>query len=354
MGRTGAPKTISRYALVMTLRNQFNGNSPFVIKKDGKEVYDFMNDKLTFTCCKNMEHKHTMTPLQMLQLIYIYGANPCPICNPKGLKARNIKKDKGSFGQEDGSVMAETKKYLESDDPTETAKRLGEVQIEIEEEKRKMKEIEKQREKERAKSEEDIVESIPYDEYIENENPNYNPDNITTVDSENNIEEKTVEEIEAEVINEEDDIVECDSYEDYVLKHPDYDEKIIENDLLNVKPKDKYDVEYRMNSAKEEGSIFSIGDEDVRENDHVNETKDKHKKNPFSDINKQNELIKEEVELTEVSRENDNTNITKVTDEIKEEVQNENLKEDDTNILLSESKENEKTSPDDEEEEFSF
>ena len=58
MGKVEAPKTISRYSLVMTLQRQYNGNSPFVIKKDGKEVYDFQTDKLEFTCCKNMEHKH--------------------------------------------------------------------------------------------------------------------------------------------------------------------------------------------------------------------------------------------------------------------------------------------------------
>ena len=195
MGKIEAPKTISRYSLVMTLQRQYNGNSPFVIKKDGKEVYDFQTDKLEFTCCNNMEHKHFMTPLRMLQLVYIYGSNPCPICNPKGL--RENKKDKRSFGQEDGSIISETKKYLESSDPTETAKRMSEVQIEIEEEKRKIKELEKKREKEQKESEDDIVESIPYDEYIKNENPNYNPNNITTIDSENNIEEKTVEEFEA-------------------------------------------------------------------------------------------------------------------------------------------------------------
>ena len=55
----------------------------------------------------------------------------------------------------------------------------------------------------------------------------------------------------------------------------------------------------------------------------------------------------------EIARENDNTNIIKLADEIK----NENLNEDNTNILLTESNKNEKTSEFDEgddEEEFSF
>ena len=346
MGKVEAPKTISRYSLVMTLQRQYNGNSPFVIKKDGKEVYDFQTDKLEFTCCNNMEHKHFMTPLRMLQLVYIYGSNPCPICNPKGLREK--KKDKRSFGQEDGSIISETKKYLESSDPTETAKRMSEVQIEIEEEKRKIKELEKKREKEQKESEEDIVESIPYDEYIENENPDYNPNNITTVDSENNIEEKTVEELEAEVVNEDDDIVESETFSDYVLQNPDYDEKIIGNDLLNKKPKSKFDLDYIFGNAQEEGSAFAVEKED-----HVNETKDKH----VRQNNLNNNEIKSEndkIELQEIKRKNDNTNITKLADEIK----NENLNEDNTNILLTESNENEKSSEideeGDEEEEFSF
>jgi len=345
MGKVEAPKTISRYSLVMTLQRQYNGNSPFVIKKNGKEVYDFQTDKLEFTCCNNMEHKHFMTPLRMLQLVYIYGSNPCPICNPKGLREK--KKDKGSFGQEDGSIISETKKYLESSDPTETAKRMSEVQIEIEEEKRKIKELEKKREKEQKESEEDIVESIPYDEYIENENPDYNPNNITTVDSENNIEEKTVEELEAENVNEDDDIVESETFGDYVLQNPDYDEKIIGNDLLNKKPKSKYDLDYIFGNAQEEGSVFAVEKED-----HVNETKDKHvRQNDLTN----NEIKSEndKIELQEIERKDDNTNITKLADEIK----NENLNEDNTNILLTESNENEKSSEideGDEEEEFSF
>ena len=345
MGKVEAPKTISRYSLVMTLQRQYNGNSPFVIKKDGKEVYDFQTDKLEFTCCNNMEHKHFMTPLRMLQLVYIYGSNPCPICNPKGLREK--KKDKGSFGQEDGSIISETKKYLESSDPTETAKRMSEVQIEIEEEKRKIKELEKKREKEQKESEEDIVESIPYDEYIEKENPDYNPDNITTVDSENNIEEKTVEELEAEIVNEDDDIVESETFGDYVLQNPDYDEKIIGNDLLNKKPKSKYDLDYIFGNAQEEGSVFAVEKED-----YVNETKDKH----VRQNNLNNNEIKSEndkIELQEIERKDDNTNITKLADKIK----NENLNEDNTNILLTESNENEKSSEfdeGDEEEEFSF
>lgn len=347
MGKVEAPKTISRYSLVMTLQRQYNGNSPFVIKKDGKEVYDFQTDKLEFTCCNNMEHKHFMTPLRMLQLVYIYGSNPCPICNPKGL--RENKKDKRSFGQEDGSIISETKKYLESSDPTETAKRMSEVQIEIEEEKRKIKEIEKKREKEQKESEEDIVESIPYDEYIKNENPNYNPNNITIVDSENNIEEKTVEEFEAEIINEDDDIVESETFNDYVLQNPDYDEKIIGNDLLNKKPKSKFDLDYIFGNAQEEGSVFAVEKENIKD-DHVNETKDKH----IRHNNLNNEIISEnnEIEIQEIERD-DNTNIIKLADEIK----NENLNKDNTNILLSESNENEKSSEfdeGDEEEEFSF
>ena len=348
MGKVEAPKTISRYSLVMTLQRQYNGNSPFVIKKDGKEVYDFQTDKLEFTCCNNMEHKHFMTPLRMLQLVYIYGSNPCPICNPKGL--RENKKDKRSFGQEDGSIISETKKYLESSDPTETAKRMSEVQIEIEEEKRKIKELEKKREKEQKESEEDIVESIPYDEYIKNENPNYNPNNITIVDSENNIEEKSVEEFEAEIINEDDDIVESETFDDYVLQNPDYDEKIIGNDLLNKKPKSKFDLDYIFGNAQEEGSVFAVEKENIKD-DHVNETKDKHIKN--NNLNNEIKSENDKIEIQEIARENDNTNITKLADEIK----NENLNEDNTNILLSESNENEKSSEfdeGDEEEEFSF
>lgn len=348
MGKVEAPKTISRYSLVMTLQRQYNGNSPFVIKKDGKEVYDFQTDKLEFTCCNNMEHKHFMTPLRMLQLVYIYGSNPCPICNPKGL--RENKKDKRSFGQEDGSIISETKKYLESSDPSETAKRMSEVQIEIEEEKRKIKEIEKKREKEQKESEEDIVESIPYDEYIKNENPNYNPNNITTVDSENNIEEKIVEEFEAEIINEDDDIVESETFDDYVLQNPDYDEKIIGNDLLNKKPKSKFDLDYIFGNAQEEGSVFAVEKENIKD-DHVNETKDKHIRN--NNLNNEIKSENDEIKIQEIARENDNTNIIKLADEIK----NENLKEDNTNILLSESNENKKSSEfdeGDEEEEFSF
>ena len=195
------------------------------------------------------------------------------------------------------------------------------------------------------------MESIPYDEYVENENPNYNPNNITTVDSENNIEEKTVEEFEAEVINEDDDIVESETFDDYVLQNPDYNEKIIGNDLLNKKPKSKFDLDYIFANAQEEGSVFAVDKTDTK-NDHVNETKDKHVRQN-NNLNNEIKSENDKIELQEINRKNDNTNITKLADEIK----NENLNEDNTNILLTESNENKKSSEvdeGDEEEEFSF
>ena len=87
--KTVAPQFISRLNLYNTLTHQYGGINPFVLQKDGKEVYSFKEDRIAFTCCNQGDHKHYMSPLQMLQLIYIYGHNnPCPICNKIGLVNR--------------------------------------------------------------------------------------------------------------------------------------------------------------------------------------------------------------------------------------------------------------------------
>ena len=112
---------------------------------------------------------------------------------------------------------------------------------------------------------------------------------------------------------------------------------------MNRKPKSKFDLDYIFGNAQEEGSVFAIEKEDIK-NDHVNETKNKHVRNN-DHINSENDEIK----LQEIERKNDNTNIIKLA--------NENSNEDNTNILLSESSENKKSSDfdeEDEEEEFSF
>lgn len=128
MGKTEPPRVITRYNLYMTLVKQYGVDNPFVLKRDGKEVYNFLNDKVTFTCCNNMSHQHTMTPLNILQLKYIYGANPCPICN-KNRGVYNPYKKMSSTSTDD--VGTSPGRIVYSEDPIEAAKQKAKVEAEI-------------------------------------------------------------------------------------------------------------------------------------------------------------------------------------------------------------------------------
>ena len=211
MGKTVAPKRISRLNLILTLNKQYGGSSPFILDKDGRDTYDFLTDKIKFTCCNNLQHKHCMTPLQMLQLCYINGAKPCPICKKSSIQIGRNSTNKGN-GQEDGSIMSVNKKYLESDDPAENAKREAEVQNEID----KMNHNVPKPQNKKPIVEEEIAESIPYDEYVKEHGE------LETKDSNNNI----INEIDDLILPEpnEDDIVESEQFDSYIEENPDYDD----------------------------------------------------------------------------------------------------------------------------------
>lgn len=327
--KTEAPKTITRLNLILTLNKQYGGSNPFILKKDGKSLYDFKNDKISFTCCNIGDHIHSMTPLQILQLYYIYGNQPCPYCYKNGHRKRNVKLSEA--GTEDGSIMSENKKYLVSNDPSENAKRIADVESELAQERKLIQEYEKKRQAE--ENSDDIVESVSYDDYIKNENPEFVKDSIVSVDSENNIIENTpvynneIDDSDDDLIlpeenYEDDDIVESETYEEYTLKNPDYNEKIIGNEKLNKKPKNIFDLDMIFNNGQEEGSVYSMNNEDEKE------TKKPVNKKPITRLEKL---------LGKSATNNDN---------------NQNLNNKNTNILLSEIKQISNSSEDDEEEPF--
>jgi hypothetical protein len=303
MGKTEAPKSISRLNLILTLNKQYGGSSPFVLEKDGRDVYSFKTDRIKFTCCNNLQHKHCMTPLEMLQLCYINGSRPCPICKKSTIHLGRASTSKGN-GQEDGSVMSEAKKYLESDDLVENAKREAEVQNEID----KMNHNVPKHKNDKPEVEEEIAESIPYDEYIKEHGE------LENNDSNNNI----INEIDDLILpepDEDDDIVESEQFDSYIEENPDYDEKIIEDEKLNMRVNERYSKEDLMFLGKEEGSIFAID-----ESENEQETQNNGSEETTSNLN---------------------TNTTN---------KNENLNNEDTNILLDESTKSENL--EDEEEDF--
>ena len=255
--KTIAPKFITRYNLIMTLNKQYNGNSPFIIEKDGRDIYDFKHDRLKFTCCNKTEHKHIKSPLEILQMIYLYGTHPCTICNKNGY----INKNKSGIpsGQEDGSSMSENKKYLESDDPSENAKREMEIQNEY----RKNNHIHEEsyhNKKKTEEVEEEIIESVSYDEYVKNENPEFDENKINVI-SDNKIE--SIDPDDDLILPEpEEPIVESESFDSYILKNPEFDKKIIENEEMNKHPASKMDIDYLFNNGNEEVSMYAFGNEE--------------------------------------------------------------------------------------------
>ena len=165
MGKAVAPLYISRLNLYNTLSKQYGGRNPFVMQKDGRDTYSFKNDIVTFTCCNKSDHVNRMSPIQMLQLVYIYGPyNPCPICNKIGIKV-NKKSLSELGGQEEGSDMEYRKKYLETDDPSENAVRESLLEAELNN-------THVKEETYHTKKEEVVAESLDYDEYIK-EHPEF-------------------------------------------------------------------------------------------------------------------------------------------------------------------------------------
>lgn len=330
-----APLFISRLNLYNTLTKQYGGVNPFVIQKDGKDVYSFKNDRLTFTCCNKTDHKHHMSPLQMLQLVYIYGyKNPCPICNKYG--EVNNKGFSSLGGQEEGSDMDIRKKYIETDDPVENAKR--ESLIEAENNNRNHVHEESYHKK---KDDDEIAESVSYDDYIK-ENPDYKPE------IKNTPEEVEDEIIEAEYVD--DDIVESVSYDDYIVKNPEFANKIVGDERFNERPKNRYDDEYLFGLGQEEGSIFAHNDQERSvqnsKSDHVKEEHPGH-----TNIIKNNAVpeIKEEIKMDEIpdnpyddmlddideTVENVNNNEEEIDRVVNSEIEKSNVEN--TNILSNES-----------------
>lgn len=335
--KTVAPQFISRLNLYNTLTHQYGGINPFVLQKDGKEVYSFKEDRIAFTCCNQGDHKHYMSPLQMLQLIYIYGHNnPCPICNKIGLvnRKRGIS---GLSGQESGSDMEQKKKYLATDDPVENAKRESILEAETNSGYGHVKE-----DSYHTKKEDEIAESVSYEDYIK-ENPEFE----NTINANTNVETPQVEEdeiIEAEY--EDDDIVESVSYDEYIVKNPDFNSKIIGDERFNRKPVNRYDDEYLYQRGHEEGSIFAHNDDQERSvqnsNDHVKEEHSGHGKIIKTELpSEMNDL--DDSDMNEVP---DNSYDDFYDDVIEEEqeivppstVENEKSNDEDTNILSNESK----------------
>ncbi|MGL4950095.1 MAG: hypothetical protein ACRC5M_06905 [Anaeroplasmataceae bacterium] len=79
MNNQQIPKTITRYDLFLNLQYQYGANNQFVLVKDGKELYDFKNDIIEYTCCQHSSHKHRGTPEEILLLKFRYP-QPCVIC----------------------------------------------------------------------------------------------------------------------------------------------------------------------------------------------------------------------------------------------------------------------------------
>lgn len=95
---------ISRFDLIMYLGRKYShlGDNPFVIKRDGKQIYNILNDVIEFTCCTEPFHTHRMTVMQLIKMTNKYPDFPCPICNAKGImklpsKGRSIN-DSGDEG----------------------------------------------------------------------------------------------------------------------------------------------------------------------------------------------------------------------------------------------------------------
>lgn len=229
MTKTEPLKFISRRTLIATLDMQYMGHNPFIIKKDGRNEYDFLHDRLDFICCNNMEHKHNMTPVQMLQLKYMYGQIACPICfKERGGKINLHHIDKDALIGEDTSNIIERKKYMESDDPIENAKREAELQSQLNEEaeewQRKMKKKDrngpqrtpqeydepKVEEPQEEIVEDEVVESMDYEDYIK-ENPNY----------ENEIQEQIKNKQVQSIEEDEEPICESIPYDEYIGKQKD-------------------------------------------------------------------------------------------------------------------------------------
>lgn len=172
-------KYISRMQLVMSLQAQYQkfgyGTTPFVIEKDGKSNYNLTKDVLAFTCCGNIEHKHYMTPMQMLMLEKKYGPQPCVYCRQDGVQ---ITKDRGINEDPDTDMMI-MKNFIESKDSGSMAQKRKEVE-------RLIKEAEsKNRFTVNDEYEEGdiVVASKSYENYVKR-HPDYQPTEIVG-DSEN-------------------------------------------------------------------------------------------------------------------------------------------------------------------------
>lgn len=164
---------ISRMQLVLSLQQQYSeyyGTTPFVIQKDGKDVYDMTHDLLTFTCCGNIEHKFTMTPMQMLMLKKKYGPQPCVWCRAEGVQ---INKNH-EIGEDPDMDMMVMKNFIESSNSQDNLerKRAREEYIKQQQEKVKF--------KVNTDSYEEgdiIVSSKNIDRYMQ-EHPDYKPQEI--------------------------------------------------------------------------------------------------------------------------------------------------------------------------------
>ena len=248
MGKTVAPAVITRLNLINTIQKQYGPRNPFFVYKDGKDMYDFKRDIVKFTCCNNSEHVHHMSPLQMLQLIYIYGPRcPCPMCNKIGLKGNRVNRTELG-GQEQGSDMELRKKFIESDDPTENAMKESLLEAESN---AHVKEASYHTPKE-----EEIVESVNYDDYIK-ENPDFEKETKEIVENMSNEDDDIIE-----PEYEDDDIVESESYDEYILKNPDYDNKVIGDERFNQKPKNKFDTEYLFSNGAEDCSMYAFNEDE--------------------------------------------------------------------------------------------
>lgn len=278
MANTEAPKYISRLTLIKTLDYQYRDKSPFFIEKDGKDEYDYTRDRLHFICCSNMDHKHYMTPLQILQLRYIYGMQPCPICFKKHGGRPENKLD--ASGGEDVSDIVLRKKYMESDDPQENAKREADVQNELDrmenEWKKKLNKRERNRPQrtrqenepeessvinEEETTDEPVVESMSYEDYIknkdeiekeigvENSNNDLNEEPIVESTPTDEIEEPIVESVPTNEVEDDEPIVESISYDEYIGN-----EVPEENSSV---PEDDPDYDEILKYGNEEGSEYS-------------------------------------------------------------------------------------------------
>lgn len=132
-------QTISRLQLVVELGNLYADLqiNPFVLKKDGKIIYDLDESYVDFTCC-NENHTLTMTPRQMLNLRKTNGIIPCPIC------CEEYKRNKGIVGGVNNDILPGEdivkdnlimRKYMLTDDPAENNKKIAKLTAEQNKEK---------------------------------------------------------------------------------------------------------------------------------------------------------------------------------------------------------------------------